>query len=267
MASKGHLGKYLLSIGSGGAAPPFDPPSPAPVQIAEAPKPAPPAQVAAPAALPKLTPPPGVVAAEVGQTVARPAGKPGTSVDVYAFIGEAGATLQADATGVGRYGVTLYTPEGVEMLTATGAGSAKLSAVLPKDAVYMLAVARQDGAKPYRLSLAAESPDVFQWSQRQGAGYERLGPDGKVSLWTCWVTPGSVLRYQPVSGAVQTQTVNRGGSGRWDYVRDGKPDGYSFTTRIEGGRFTRTLPDGTTSSWSLEDPAPTYGAYRGYLCK
>ena len=57
-------GKYLLSIGDGMTAPPFDAPKPAPVQVAQA----------APAALPPLPAMPGVTNLRVGQTLTRPAG-------------------------------------------------------------------------------------------------------------------------------------------------------------------------------------------------
>lgn len=262
-------GDYLLSIGSADGAPPFDPPKPTPVvpvRVAQAPQPPAPTP-AAPTALPKLTPPPGVLAAEIGTPVARPAGKPGPGVDLYAFIGEAGSVLQATAAGTGGYGVTIYTPEGAEMLTATGLGSARLTAVLPQDAVYLLAVARQDAAKPYKLDLAAERPDLFQWGFRSSAGYETLGADGKVAYWSCWISPGAVLRYQHADGKIQTLTVQRGGVGRWDYVYDGKPSGYSFTTRIEGAKVIRTSERNSVQTWSLDDPPSPHGAYRGYLCQ
>lgn len=268
----GRFGKYLLSLGSDQGAPSFDSPKPPPpVQVAEAPKPAPaphaPPKPAAPAALPKLTPPPGMLAAEVGGTVSRPAGKPGASVDLYAFIGEAGAVLNADTVGTGGYEMTLYTPEGAQMLAASGTDTAKLSAVLPQDAVYILAVAREDAAKPYKLSLGAESPDPFQWSFREWAGYETLNADGTLRSWTCWVTPGAVLRYTLADGQVQTQTLRPGGSGRWDYIYEGRPNGFSFTTRIEGTTFVRTTEMNTKQTWSLDDPPKPHGAYRGYLCR
>jgi hypothetical protein len=255
------FGKYLLSIGDADGAPAFDPPKPRPVQVAEAttaPKPKP-----APAALPPLPAIPGVTNVRVGQTLARPAGKPGAKVEIYAFIGEAGSILQASAAGAGRYGATLYTPEGAEMLTATGQGAARLDAVLPKDGIYLLAIARQDAAKPYKLALAAEPPDDLMWSFRSYAGYETLNASGALVYWTCWVVPGSVLQYQMADGSVQRLTTHRDGAGRWELPKGG----YGFTTRLEGAKVVRTSESGSVQTWSLDDPPRPHGAYRGYLCR
>lgn len=272
----GRYGKYLLSIGSDQGAPPFDPPkpAPAPVQVAEAskpppapaaaaPQPASPPEPAPPATLPKLTPPPGVLAAEIGKPIARPAGKPGTKVDLYAFIGAAGSVLEANAAGAGGYGLTIYTPEGDEMLTQTGVGEAKLAVVLPQDAAYILAVARQDATKPYKLSLVAQQPDIFQWAFREWAGYEVYGRDGKVAGRSCWVAPGQTLRLLFPNGGQADFTLLAGGSGRAEL----KSGTTTFTTRLEGARFTRTFANGTSEQWTLDDPPPRLGAYHGYLCK
>lgn len=268
VASKGpnRYGKYLLSIGTGQSAPSFDPPEPATPRVAQAAPQTPPTapKPAAAAVFPVLTPSPGLLAAEIGKTIARPAGKPGTTVDVYQFIGEAGAMLQATAAGAGAYGVTLYTPEGAEMLTATGNASVTLTAALPQDAVYLLAVTRQDAAKPYKLSLAAEAPDIFQWSFRTDAGYEALKSDGTLMYWTCWAIPGSALRYIYPDGRTSTLTVGRGGDGRLE----GEGGGYSFSTRLDGAQLVRSRRDnGGVQTWSVDDPPVPRGTYRGYLCK
>lgn len=267
-------GKYLLSIGTDQGAPPLDPPKPAPpIQVAEAAKPAPapvtpapkPAnspKPAAPTTMPKLAPPPGVMAAEIGKPIARPAGKPGMKVDIYAFIGEAGAVVEASAVGAGGYGVTLYTPEGAEMLTQTGRGAAKLSAVLPQDAIYILAVSRQDAAKPYKLSLTAQAPDIFQWAFREGVGYEITDDTGKLLRRSCWLAPGQTLRVMYANGSTSDVTLQAGGAGRVET----KGGSVTFTTRFEGGRFTRTFAQGNPDSWSIDRPPPRLGAFRGYLC-
>jgi hypothetical protein len=258
------FGKYLLSIGDGVTTPPFDPPAPMLVaEAAPAPKPAPkPADP--PTALPPLPVMPGVTNVRVGETLARPAGKAGTGVEVFAFIGESGSILQASAAGAGRYGLTLHTPEGAEMLTATGQGAARVEAVLPKDGVYLMAVASEDAAKPYKLTLGSESPDAFLWAFRHLAGYEALGANGATAYWTCWVVPGSVLQYHLPNGSTQRLTVNRGGAGRWDLLPNG---GYNFTTSIEGSTFVRTSEGGKVQAWSLDGPNQPHGAYRGYLCR
>lgn len=227
--------------------------------------PAPPAKPAPLAPLPKFVPPPGVLAAEIGKPVQRPAGKVGASVDLFAFIGEAGAVLQATAGagGAGGLSVTLYTPEGEAMMDADGVDQTGLSAILPKDGVYLLSVGRQNAARPYRLTLTAETPDVFQWSLRENAGYEVLGPNGKVAYWTCWAAPGSALTYVRPGAGDATLRVFAGGDGRWDLP--GAP-GYGFTTKLVGGVFVRTSDTGKLETWSIRDEKET-GAYRGYFCQ
>lgn len=257
---------------------PKDPPKPV---MAEAPKPplaakpevaenGPPAKPPAPPALPsmpKFTPPPGVLLAEVGKSVQRPAGKVGAAVDLYAFIGESGSVFQAraGAPGAGGHAITLYTPEGEEMLKADGVDMTSLNGILPKDGIYMLAVGRQNAAKPYKLTLAADSPDLFQWSHRNLAGYEVLDQDGKLLYTTCWTAPGATLRYDFASGVRSSMSVERGGAGRWEFV--GEP-AKAFTTQLVAGVFVRTYASGDKpNSWGLDDPPPRTGAYRGYLCR
>lgn len=227
-----------------------------------APKPAP--APALPAA-PKLTPPPGVLAAEVGKSIARPAGKVGAGVDLFAFIGEAGAVLQATAGAprAGGHAITLFTPEGAEVLTADGVDQTRLSAVLPKDGVYLLSVGRQNAAKPYKLTLTAEAPDLFQWSFRKLAGYEVIGRNGQVLYATCWTAPGSTLRYDFPNGQKISLSVQRGGAGRWE-TNPPRP----FTTHLAAGVFVRTYADGgKPDTWSLDGEQSATGPYRGYLCR
>lgn len=215
---------------------------------------------------PKFTPPPGVLAAEVGKTVARPAVKMvGAAVDLFAFIGEAGSVLQATAASVEAGGqvLTLHTPEGAEILSVEGVNRTTLTAVLPRDGIYLLSVGRQDAAKPYRLALSAEAPDLFQWRFRNGAGYEVLKADGSVSYSTCWTAPGWTLRYNLAGGDPISQTVQRGGAGRWE----GKSFTNNFTTQLVDGVFTRTYDTGKPDTWTLDEPPPRLGAYRGYFCR
>jgi hypothetical protein len=255
---------------------PKDPPKPV---LAEAPKPppaakpeaaknVPPAKPPALPPMPKFTPPPGVLLAEVGKSVQRPAGKVGAAVDLYAFIGESGSVFQATAgaPGAGGHAITLYTPEGDEMLKADGVDMTRLNAILPKDGIYMLAVGRQNAAKPYNLTLAADPPDLFQWSHRNLAGYEVLGQDGKLFYSTCWTAPGATLRYDFANGVRMSLSVHRGGAGRWEAANQPVK---AFTTKLAAGVFVRTYDNGTTSpdAWGLDDPEPRTGAYRGYLCK
>ncbi|WP_296595526.1 hypothetical protein [Phenylobacterium sp.] len=257
------VGSYLLSIGDGTSAPSFAPPPPAAVQIAQAlppPQPAPgPAEAPAPAVLPKLELPDGITVMDFGQTLSRPAG---AKTELYGVIGEAGAVLTAAVTGTGVLGVTIFTPEGAEMLTSGGQGAATLKAVLPKDAVYIFAVTRIDPSRPYRLSLSAESPNLVQWGQRRDAGYEVMDARGALVLWTCWVEPGVSLQYLYADGANLVETLNSAGSGSIE--RQGSKE--TFTTRRDGETLVRTMSSGREVRESLASPPPKLGAYRGYRC-
>jgi|GEM_PF-2506450 len=222
-----------------------------------------------PPPLPKLTPPPGVLAAEVGKSINRPAGKVGAAVDLFVFIGEAGSVLQASAgaPGAGGHAITLYTPEGDQILTADGVDQTQLTAVLPKDGIYLLAVGRQNAAKPYKLSLKAEAPDIFQWSFRNLAGYDILAADGRLLYSTCWTAPGGTLSYSFASGIKGSLTVQRGGAGRWEFAGQAPRP---FTTKLVAGVFVRTYDnpgESTPDTWTLEAPEPKTGPYRGYFCR
>lgn len=246
-------------------------PSSPPAQAAAAPKPpiteagAP--KTAAPAvAQPTLFMPPGVLLAQVGQSMERPAGEAGAAVELFAFMGEAGSVLRATAgaPGAGGHAITLYTPEGEEMLMADGVDQAKLTAVLPKDGIYLLAVGRQTAGRAYKLTLDAEAPDPFLWSFRRNVGYDVLDRAGGSLLYsTCWTEPGVTWRMNHAGGG-GTMSVQRGGAGQTE-IR-GLP-ARAFTTRFADGVFVRTYADGAPpETWTMDLPQPT-GAYRGYLCR
>jgi hypothetical protein len=257
------IGKYLLSFGSDGNAPPFEKPKP-PVQTAQT---LAPSKIApsAPLTAPKLPATPGVINIKTGQTLTRPAGKAGSRVEIFQFIAGAGTNLHIAANGTGPLDIRLYTPEGVEMLAADGTNAAKLDAVLPLDAVYFFSVARQNAAKPYKLALTADEPDIYQFSFARLAGYEILeGPSA--GQWICWLEPGVKLQYNASNGSRSTLTVHAGGSGRWDYTVNGQPVSYTFTTRLEGNEFVRTSDSNAVQRWPLAPPSK-HGAYRGYLCR
>jgi len=273
--SKGpqRFGKYLLSLGLGDNAPPFEPPKPAPVQVAQAPQaPAPasaPAPNAAPLVAPGLPTIPGVVNIRTGQTLARPAGKPDAGVETFQFIAGAGAKVQATATGAGPLTIRLYTPEGVEMLAADGVDTAKLEAFLPLDALYFLSVARSDPAKPYKLALAAEEASLFDADFMHGIGYDRLDGQGVSLGASCWLQPG--LRWRgPDSGYLVTYTRLGGDRGRADFAAFGNPVSYTWDTRMEGEELVRTalLANGAPSIARYRAfSTKGLGVYRGYLCQ
>ncbi|RJF94035.1 hypothetical protein [Sphingomonas cavernae] len=82
------------------------------------------------------------------------------AADIYRLPGLKGMSIRLKLDVVGPSSVTLYTPEGSEMLSATGGKGAVLDAALPADAVYYLGVSA--GRKgPYTLKITGGYPDAF----------------------------------------------------------------------------------------------------------
>ncbi len=255
-------GKYLLSLRTGEAPAPAEPPKPAPVAVA-ATQPQAPTPRSAPLSVPELPAIPGVVNIRTGETLARPAGKPGAAIETFQFIAGTGAKLQATATGFGPLTVRLYTPEGALMLAADGVGTAKLEAFLPLDALYFLSVARSDPAKPYKLALAAEEATLLDADFLHRVGYDRLDEQGRSQGAYCWVEPGVRSRLL-TSNFLMTLTRLGGGRGRADFVAEGKPLSYTWETRIEGEELVQmTSVARRYTPFSMDGLGP----YRGYFCQ
>lgn len=258
-------GRYELDFQSSAV------PPPATVQVAAAPPT--PTVVARstpaatpPLARPELPPTPGVLTLVAGQSTTRPAGKAGAGVETFQFLAGAGADLSVSVAAAGRVSIALYTPEGDEMRAAGGVGSVKLDAVLPVDAIYFIAVSREDAAKPYTLSLAAPQPDTVTAAMRFGVGYEALGSDGQTSSWSCWVEPGVRARHTVGTGAktqILFHTDLGGGRMRWDWT-DGNAYTVVWTGRVENDAVVMMSADGAQASRITFDAGPR--RYRGYLC-
>jgi hypothetical protein len=258
------FGKYLLSLGLGDAAPPFEPPKPAPVQVAEAPAPA--SKPAAPLAEPALPAIPGVARIRAGQTLARPAGKAGAGVETFMFLAGAGDRLRAVVIGTGPIDIRFFTPEGDEMLAVDGESVLDLKAFAPIDGLYFLSVARKDATKPYELALTAKDADLFTASFAESVGYEILDANGAVDHVSCWVEPGRKLRLRDAQGLDTLYAHFGGGAGRLETVRDGRAVAMSWKTRVEGVEMVRTY-DGSGQTVRYTPFATRRGAYRKYLCQ
>lgn len=113
----------------------------------------------------------------------------GTNLDLYRFVAAAGtkATIVVDETS--GVMITLYTPEGAQMLHVEGIGKVALEAFLPASSAYIISVARASKVTPYTIELGLDEPTLAQAYLSQGVGY---GSSGKAS---CWVDPGRVKKY------------------------------------------------------------------------
>lgn len=259
-------GKYLLAIGTDQGAPPFDPPKPAPVQVAQAaPEPAAPPKPAAPLVPPPLPKIPGVTVLAAGKDLARPAGKPGAGPEMFEFLAAAGSELFATVTGAGPITVRLYTIDGAEILAASGTAIVRLDAIAPRDDLYFLSVARRDPAKPYRLKLAEKEVDVLTALARYPVGYEELGDRGQVARTSCWLEPGVSMRRTYPDGRVAQVTYLGAGRSRAVTEVPGKPNTtVEWTNRLDGEVVVQTFASG--QSTRFRPFGARVGAYRGYLC-
>ena len=214
-----------------------------------------------------------------GQTLTK---KAGTKTDIYRFVGGSGTTIKATLTAPGEAALILYTPAGEEMLTAQGAGSVTLEAILPLWDVFLISVLRADGDKPYTLKLTGDEPDALFATFAYGAGYEVvLRSNGAKDLSSCWVDPGHTFRATGaasgrIPGVTVDSTIGRGT--KWSGIVRA-PDGKVITTyeseaQIVGEKVivTSTLQGGSPSKdeYGLIDrtagTAFRLGSYNRYQC-
>lgn len=94
--------------------------------------------------------------------------------EMYYLIGEAGAKETFTLTIKGPASISIFTPGGDEMVTASGAGVIKLEAVLPFTDLFMIAVARKDTRQSYTLSRKASTPTLAETVLAGEIGYEAL---------------------------------------------------------------------------------------------
>lgn len=295
-------GKYLLSIGTAEGAPPLDPPQPKAVQIAEAPKPPPapepppkpatppvtptpqlavpkPAEVQAAAPMtPKASAPatsgppplpqiPGVINARPGQTLSRPAAaKPGPATEMFQFLAAGGSDLQFTASGSGKLMLILYTIDGEEIVSASGADILRLDAIAPRDDLYFLSVWRADAAKPYRVNLVEKEVEAVAASVRYGVGFEDVDGDGEVVRVSCWAQPGVKQRRVYPDGRVVFITYLGDGRVRSETSYPDKPAVTAeWTVSRDGEDAIQTFSTGRSIKYRPFDRR--FGAYRGYLCQ
>jgi hypothetical protein len=110
--------------------------------------------------------------------------------DIYYLAGEVGAKETYTLTVKGPAAITLFGPDGSELLTTTGSGKVKLEVVLPFTDVFTVAIARKLSAQPYTLARSTTVPTFFEAAVAFGAGYGTN--DG--TNFQCWLIPGVKLR-------------------------------------------------------------------------
>jgi hypothetical protein len=125
-------------------------------------------------------------------TTAPVKGAPGAKpvADIYYLVGEVGAKETYMLTVKGPASLTLFGPDGSEILTSEGSGTVRLEAVLPFTDVFTIAVARKLPGQPYSLSRKATTPTFQEAQMAAGVGY--ASKDGK--SFQCWLVPGVKLR-------------------------------------------------------------------------
>lgn len=190
--------------------------------------------------------------------------------DIYYLAGEAGAKESYTLTIKGPASLTLFTPDGHEMLTASGSGKITLSAYLPLTDVFTLAVSRLTPRQPYTLSRQATVPTLGEAISFSGIGYTVKGGNGDFAK--CWITPGVKYRGTDKTGtaeytlAADRETIST-------TVRAAKT--YSYETRysLAGSSLNRHVrwPSGKTDEHPSQLRMPSFAngqakQWSGYLC-
>lgn len=201
----------------------------------------------------------------VGAVKGAPKGKAGP--DMYYLAGETGAKETYTLNIKGPASVTLFTPDGHEMLSAGGSGKVTLTAYLPLTDVFTLAVSRLTPGQAYTLSRTTTVPTLAEAQSFSNIGYTFKG------FIQCWITPG--VKYRVTMGtrigestlAADRATVSvvaREGSKNWSYERTYSLAGDVLTshTRLPSGKVVEHQSD--FHMFSLADGHARQ--FSGYLC-
>lgn len=82
--------------------------------------------------------------------------------DLYQFIALSGTRLQARLSLPGASFLTLYSPEGEELIRTEGDSNIELKATLNDDAIYFIGVIRAQPGAPYSLRVEGSAPAVVR---------------------------------------------------------------------------------------------------------
>jgi hypothetical protein len=197
-----------------------------------------------------------------------PASKP--VPDIYYLVGESGARETYALTGKGPASLTLFGPDGSEILTASGNGKVKLEVVLPFTDVFTIAVARTTPANGYSLTRKTSLPTLAEAYMASNVGYAFK----RTATNQCWVIPGVKSRTNFENGTRHELTlaadrttvsvVSREANGTftgdvsYKFVGD---ELHQITRRGDGKVIDRSIP--FDPSYDPEE----VDRYTGYLCK
>ena len=190
--------------------------------------------------------------------------------DIYYLAGESGAKETYTLTVKGPATLTLFGPDGSEILTVGGAGTVKLEVVLPFTDVFTLAVARALPAQTYTLARNATVPTPVEAQLASNVGYASKIDN---SFTQCWLVPGVKSKISNSTGSqVNTLAADRrsvtqvyqGSKGTSVSERTVTFDGSNFHVIVK-------LQDGRTDDHLVNmdfpfDPQKN-GHFTGYLCK
>jgi hypothetical protein len=199
-----------------------------------------------------------------------PSGKPGP--DIYYLAAEAGAKETYTLTTTGPASITLFTPDGHELVSASGSGKVTLVAYPNLNDVFILTVARVTASEPYTLSRQAILPTLTEAGAFAEVGYTSKYGSGAEST-RCWITPGVKLRV--ISGDRVSEATLAADHTTMNIVVHQRKASLSFeqTRSLVGNSLTvkNRASDGQTEVVSSELPRHsledgTIRKFSGYLC-
>lgn len=200
-----------------------------------------------------------------------PSTKP--AADLYFLVGEVGAKETYTLTIKGAASLSLFTPDGHEMVTASGSGKVVLDAVLNFTDVFVLSVSRVDSGQAYTISRRTLAPTFAEAMTSSFAGYARS--NDTTSSVRCWLKPGVQLRE---TTPTYVRTVTLAADRNTLIGLDKKPGGsetFEQTFRLEKFQYHMSVksPDETVREFSKSYPEDQYAfherqrpQFKGYFC-
>ena len=198
-----------------------------------------------------------------------PASKP--APDIYYLAGETGAKEGFTLTVKGPASLTLFSPDGHEMVSATGSGKVTLTAYLNLTDVFTLAVSRVNPAQAYTLSRQSRLPTLAEASGFSNIGYTIKGPNGDFAQ--CWITPGVKYRTATTSRVTENTLAADRETITGVARENGKTWSYDYKLTLAGNTMKRTVhfPDGKIKEGTADFHRTSLGdgrvrQFTGYLC-
>jgi hypothetical protein len=199
-----------------------------------------------------------------------PASKP--TPDLYFLVGESGAKETYTLAVKGKASISLFTPDGHEMVTATGSGKVTLTAVLNLTDVFTLAVSREMPGQSYTLSRKTTLPTLAEAEQAAYVGYTLKTSRGDFSQ--CWITPGVKYRTKSPEETVEHTLAADRNTVSGVGLKGTETASFERSYELVGDQLRTTYrwPSGETreSTSDLRRPSLDDGRTReftGYMCE